>query len=269
MRIIYVVFITYNFFMESKRAIRQYMSREWNTPEPVMRFLSLFNQIDKYFDKVLGLNVFIPYNEKIKRISEWDYFISRFVKLHQFQLKYIGEIRNQITHGIKMDWHTYIQPTEYAIQYLEKYVHDIKKPPRCADIFKKDVFTCKYDDKLIDIVHTMQNHNYSHIPVYNRDNKFVWLLNESNILQWLSENKNNNLNLAKVWDIKLINDRNYVQFISRMVNVYEVDKLFANKKDNWLQIWILLITENGRSDEPLIGIISAWDTAIIDSHVVH
>lgn len=255
--------------MESKKAITKYMKEEWWTPDSVLRFLSLFNQIDKYFDKVLNLDAFLPYNEKIKRIISWDYYISWFVKLHQFQLKYIGEIRNQITHGIKMDWHTYIQPTEYAIQYLEKYVHDIKRPPRCMDIFKKEVFTCNYDDKLKWVVKVMEENNYSHVPVYNRLWKFVWLLSESNILSRLAQDDMNDLSTAKVWDIKLINSKDYVYFISSMVNVYEVDKLFAEKKEDWKKIWILLITENWRQDEPLLGIISAGDTALIDSYVVH
>lgn len=255
--------------MESKRAIRQYIKERWDTPDSVMRFLALFNQIDKYFDKILNLDSFLPYNEKIKRIIEGNYYISRFVKLHQFQLKYIWEIRNQITHWIKMDWHTYIQPTEYAIQYLQKYVNDIKKPPRCADIFTKKVFTCKYDDKLKPIIKIMEENNYSHVPVYNRNDEFVWLLSESSILSRITEDDFHDASSAKVWDIRLIDDKNYVYFISKMVNVYEVDKLFAEKKVNWEKIWILLITENGKRNEPVIWIISAWDTAIIDSYVVH
>jgi hypothetical protein len=34
----------------------------------VMTFLSLFNEIDKHFDKILEMDKFIPYNEKIKII---------------------------------------------------------------------------------------------------------------------------------------------------------------------------------------------------------
>jgi hypothetical protein len=38
--------------MENKKAVKQYLV-DINTPEPIMRFLALFNQIDKYFDKIL------------------------------------------------------------------------------------------------------------------------------------------------------------------------------------------------------------------------
>lgn len=252
--------------MENKKAVKKYMA-EIDTPDSIMEFLALFNQIDKYFDKILWLEVFLPYNEKIKRIIKWNYYISWFVKLHQFQLKYFWEIRNQITHGIQIDGHTYIQPTEYAISQLRKYVKEIKAPPRCADIFSKDVFICHYDDNLKPIIQVMEKNNYSHVPVYNRDERFVWLLSESNILSWLANS--NEIQWAKVWDVRLITDNNYVRFISKKVNVYEVDKIFAEKKENNEQIWILLITENGHRNEPLLGIISAGDTAIIDNSVVH
>ena len=54
----------------------------------VMRYLSLFNEIDKHFDKVLGNERFLPYNDKIKQIIQGKYSISWFVKIFQNDLKY-------------------------------------------------------------------------------------------------------------------------------------------------------------------------------------
>jgi CBS domain-containing protein len=253
--------------MENQKTIKQYLESNEAT-ESIIKFLSLFNQIDKYFDRVLWSEVFLPYNEKIKRIVNWDYSISRFVKLHEFKLKYFWEIRNQITHWIKFDWHTYIQPTEYAISHLEEYVNCIKRPPRCWDLFKKNVFVCKDTDNLKDIIKTMEGNNYSHVPVYNWKNEFLWLLSETNILTRLTDYKAEIEN-AKVWDVKLINSKNYVKFISEKVTVYEIDRLFAEKKEKDEKLWILLITENWYKNEPITWIISAWDTALIDNYVVH
>ncbi|MDR2415567.1 MAG: hypothetical protein LBD75_02935 [Candidatus Peribacteria bacterium] len=54
----------------------------------VMQFLSLFNEIDKRFDKILGTEKFLPYNDKIKQIIQGNYPLSRFVKIFQNDLKY-------------------------------------------------------------------------------------------------------------------------------------------------------------------------------------
>ena len=36
----------------------------------VMRYLSLFNELDKYFDTLVETDRFMPYNDKLKQISE-------------------------------------------------------------------------------------------------------------------------------------------------------------------------------------------------------
>ena len=41
----------------------------------VMRYLSLFNELDKYFDTLLETDRFMPYNDKLKWISEWKFAI--------------------------------------------------------------------------------------------------------------------------------------------------------------------------------------------------
>ena len=47
---------------------------EQNTSEEnIISFLAYFNEIDKHFDKVLWEDGFSPYNEKIKKIAEWNY----------------------------------------------------------------------------------------------------------------------------------------------------------------------------------------------------
>lgn len=39
-------------------------------------FIVLFNEIDKYLDKLLQTEKFLPFNEKLKEVSEAEYHIS-------------------------------------------------------------------------------------------------------------------------------------------------------------------------------------------------
>ena len=36
----------------------------------VMKYLSLFNELDKFFDTLVETDRFMPYNDKLKQISE-------------------------------------------------------------------------------------------------------------------------------------------------------------------------------------------------------
>ncbi len=235
----------------------------------IIEFLALFNKIDKHFDKLLWIDNFIPFNEKIKRIAKGNYPISWFVKLNQYQIKHFGEIRNELTHWIKMDWYSYVYPSDYAMSKLKKYVDIIKKPFRCIDIFKKPVFTCNEDDQLKNVLKIMDKNNYSHVPVYDKDEKYIWLLAESKVLAWLTEGESSkDMNSTKVWDVPLISDLGYVLFLDKNCNVYEIDKLFALKKQKSKKLGVILITENGNKDDKILWVITAGDTALIDAYVV-
>lgn len=252
--------------MENQELIEKYDKNA----EIVMKFLALFNQIDKHFDKVLLSDWYLPYNEKIKRIINGRYYIAWFVRLHQLQLKYFGEIRNQITHGIKLDGHTYIYPSEYAIEQLAKYASSIKKPPRCLDIFSNNVFTCQTNDKLKKILEIMDKNNYSHVPVYNEDEQYMWVLSESEVLAWLTnEEFSRDMKTTTIGDVPLMKNPDYVIFVNKKYNIYEIDRLFTIKKQRKEKLWIVFITENGKRDEKILGVITAGDTALIDTYVIH
>ncbi len=257
--------------MRNNKLVEKYDKK----PDLIMEFLALFNQIDKHLDKILWLDMYLPYNEKLKRAITGNFTISWFIKLHQFQLRYFGEIRNQITHGIKLDGHTYVYPSPYAIAQLAKYADSIKSPPRCIDIFGKPVFTCKPNDKLETIIQIMQEKNYSHVPVYKNDIKlnkkeYIWVLTESNILGWMAKNMwKKNLSEVKIEDLDLSNEDDYIIFVRKKANIYEIDELFTIKKQNEQKIGAVLITENGKEDSPLLWIITSGDTALVDTYVIH
>jgi hypothetical protein len=126
--------------------------------DSTMEYLALFNAIDKHLDKVLGEDVFLPFNEKIKRVAHGHYPISRFVKLHQYQLKYFGELRNHITHGIKQHGHTMAYPSSHAIEKLQRFRDAILQPPRAIDVFVRQVYTCHDTDLFTDVLSMMYKH---------------------------------------------------------------------------------------------------------------
>jgi len=240
--------------------------------DPIIDYLSYFNQIDKHFDKILNLDKFLPYNEKIKRIIDWKYNISWFVSLHKFELKFFGELRNHITHGIKLDWHNYAIPSQYALNKISRIADAVKEPPRWFDIFKKTVYFCKTTDKLKDVLSAMKNNNYTHLPVYDRENKFIWVLTEWNICYWLANQLSNPSKKLKefiVGDISLQKRVDDYLFVSKKMNIYEIDEIFTIKRKQQKRLGAIFITNHGRENEKILWIVTAWDVAIVDTYIVH
>ncbi len=247
-----------------------------NQEESIITFLALFNQIDKQLDKILWEDKFLPYNEKIKRVIHEPSYISWFVKLHQYQLKYLWEIRNQITHGIKLNGHTYVMPTTYAIQQLKRYATAIKEPPQCKEIFGKEVFCVNGNSTLGEVIHDIKKKKYSHIPVYDDNHHFLGILHLNELLIWifeqskiLSENTSiQEWKQQKIKNLQLFTDHNHLLFVEEKKNIYEIDEIFTKRKMKNTDLSVVLITKNWLPNEDLLGIITPSDVAIIDSFVM-
>ena len=246
---------------------------EQNTSnENIITFLAYFNEIDKHFDKVLWEDGFSPYNEKIKKIAEWNYSITSFVRKHIYQLKNIGELRNFITHGIKSNWETFACPTDAAIDKLREYAEKITKPAKVLDLFRKKVFRAHKEDFLKNIIPEMKKNGYSNIPVYDENENFIGILNDSRLLYWISDLLINNdyidLGLTKVGHIQLEYHWKDYRFISQDTTIFEAWELFTQSRRTWGTLNVLFITATGNPNEEILWLISNGDANIIDDYLI-
>ena len=238
----------------------------------VMRYLSLFNELDKYFDTLVETERFMPYNDKLKQISEWKFAISWFVRLHLSELKYFGELRNHIAHGLKVDEYLYAIPTERAINKLSEFIEKIVEPPLCIDYFRKEVYTVHLSDKVSEVLKNIKSDWYTYIPVYNDEEEFLGVITESGILQRITNEMldQNFIDLSKVRveHLHISTAIKDYMFVSSNINMYQADEIFTMRKRKWKWLWAMFITKNGTSKEKIIWMMSGNDIALIDDFVM-
>jgi predicted transcriptional regulator len=241
--------------------------------DSTMEYLALFNAIDKHLDKILWEDAFLPFNEKVKRIAHGNYPVSWFVKLHQYQLKYFGELRNHITHGIKQHGHTMAYPSSYAIEKLQRFRDAILQPPKAIDVFAREVYICHDSDLFTDVLAMMHQHGYTHVPVYDQAKHFVGVLTEWLVLQWLAEHVSSNgtvsLDGAIIKELPLKYNNNDYMFVSKNKNIYEIDQVFTFRREEQKRLGAIFITEHGNSSEKILGIVTGGDVALVDRYVIH
>lgn len=239
--------------------------------EASTHFLALFNEIDKFFDKLLEQDKFLPFNEKIKRIVQGKFPITHYIKAHAPMLKHFGELRNEITHGLKIGGQSFVIPSDYALEQLQTCRDAIVKPKTCKEIFTRDVFTCKTSDYLSSVLQTLRDNNYSHTPVYDDEDNFVGMITYKTICDWLADNikQNKHMNQTRIHELPLKRSSEFVSFISEDTTIHQVDSIFSKKKEHHDHLGTLLITPRGNSKEKLTGIITASDIAIIEQYVIN
>lgn len=137
--------------------------------QKITEFLGLFNILDKHLDKLIGQDTFMPFNEKIKVIKQSSLPISTYISRHAQRLKFIGEIRNHISHGLQYDEHQYILPSHDLIQLLHTYIKHIRNPSPLSSYITPLQAYLTHQSSRKQTSTMLQKHK--HIPVYHAKNK--------------------------------------------------------------------------------------------------
>ena len=223
-------------------------------------YMALFNEIDKYLDQLLKTENFMPYNEKLKEIAHGRYPISKFVRLHDHTLKYFGELRNMISHGLKLNGKIYADPSDFAIQQITTYREAILRPVTAKQLFSKKVVSCAPSDQLSDLISLMKK--IGHVPVFDQW-KLVSVVTLETLCQWLDTEQTISPDKIQVSDLPLAYDTNAYRFVHPSTTIYEVELIFEVNRKKWKLIEALLITPHGKPSEQLLWIITSSDLPLI------
>ncbi|KFF03274.1 CBS domain-containing protein [Flavobacterium reichenbachii] len=140
-------------------------------------------------------------------------------------------------------------------------------PKKVLPRFQFDVLGALEDDYINDILMKMNQNSFSQFPVYNTTGSIIELINTNTVSRWLSSNLEMEGTImtekTKIKNlIPFIEFKSNYKFISRNTSVYEAYSLFIDqileKKRN---LDVLFITQNGRENESLLGLVTIEDIA--------
>lgn len=224
-------------------------------------FIEYYNKIDAYLKITEGYNSHVNFAQKVKNSS------NKIVKRFKDELISLGELRNAIIHNPKIGNETIAEPHDETVNKIEDLHNKITKPKKVIPEFQFEVFGAKEGDFINDILVKMKENSFSQFPVFNEELKVIELINTNTISRWLSLNLETNgtiiIENIKVIDlIPEIEFKNNYKFIARDSSIYEAYDLFIDqintKKRN---LDVLFITNSGKHNEKLLGLITIEDIA--------
>lgn len=226
-----------------------------------LKFLEIYNEIDNAFAKALGLSEYVPFSQKIREL----FGRSAVVRRYKDDLYQLGNLRNAIAHqskgGIPI-----AEPYKETVDLIESILQEFKNPKRVIPAFQFDVFTVTPETPLINLLQEMKAQNFSQAPILDVDGKVIEVISTNTISRWLFaeyENQLIDLTAAKISDLMphIETKENYT-LISRNTTVYEAAEIYLRKsKEKKSQLDCLIITQNGKFSEKLMGIVCIEDIA--------
>lgn len=189
---------------------------------------------------------FMPYNEKIKYIKDSDHPLAHYIKKNQQLLKFFGEVRNHISHGIKIDGHSYTYPSHYGIQKIKQARDTIVQAPKATDFFCKEVYSCTIHDTCAQIIPKISQ--YNHIPVY-QGQTIVGIINKDLVLHWtiqqIQQKQVYNWEKTTVEILKSSKNIEQYVFIGPQNNIHDIIDIFTKSYQKEHPCKAICITQTG------------------------
>jgi CBS domain-containing protein len=150
----------------------------------------------------------------------------------------------------------------------KKIKNEIINPVKVIDIAIKgsSIYSTTLDDNAFEVMKNMKENAYTHVPVLKNGSVigvfslytvFAYLI-EKGCVQISGDTKVGDLSEYITFEG---HQGEYFKFVPKDCPVIDIEDLFAKRLEDNKRLVTIFITENGESDERLLGIVSAWDVA--------
>lgn len=180
----------------------------------------------------------------------------------------LQKIRNVLTHNPQLDGRDMVAFDEAVIRFLEDATSRILHPLTAMDIYipLKDVYECSLGSNLCDVVDTMIDMKYSHVPVLDNTGRVIGVFSESTGLELERLGIGHTDARLVIDDFRayLPVDRHRVDafhFVARTETVAHLRQICAAAVKKRERIGMFFVTRSGDQNEPLEGILTVWDIA--------
>lgn len=229
------------------------------------RFLAAYHLIEQSLRKMSGDGVRESFRHLLDDVAKE----SAVVRRYKDDLGEFGELRNAIVHERVSPDYLIAVPLAETVEKIEEIARLLSNPPLVYPEFRREVVVFSPSDSLGQVLEVMHRKGFTQFPVYE-GGVYRGLLTDGGIARWVAARVARGAGTAPVGEALsgvtvgevLSSEKNpgRARFVSKRATVYEVEEIFRenSKRERW-RVAAVLITENGKADEELLGIITPSD----------
>lgn len=220
------------------------------------RFLTAFATIEQRMRSEYASDRHDTFYSLLRTAASSD----RFIRKQQQFLQVASDLRNILSHN-REDGEHLAAPAESMTRKLEAIAQKLAEPTRVIDLFRRQVVTVTPETEIGDALQLMRENNLSQIPVY-RNSVFIGLLTTDTVARWIGVHIKNEILDLKVPVEDALQHKEDIEthlFVSRTAPVPEVIEAFEEHTDKGKRLSAVLITQNGKETEGLLGIVTVYD----------
>lgn len=181
------------------------------------------------------------------------------------KLEVCREIRNLLTHTVGLQGKPVVEPSAPVVEALEEVISYVKRPPLALEyaVRGEKIMTARLDQKALKLMEQMEKTGYSHIPVM-QNGSFCGVFSAGTVFRCQLYSGGKSLTPeTTLRDLKKYlepgeHPENY-EFVGKDTSYLTVRRLFERPRGKNRRISVIFITETGRQNERLLGMLTPWD----------
>ena len=182
------------------------------------------------------------------------------------ELDVFRETRNLLSHHGKIDGQYIVEPSEAALVKLAEILEFAKNPPvaMMAAVPTRELFCADYEDSVTKIAEAMEKKGFSHVPVLDGRGILVGVFSVGTLFTFLRSGTDKDVRQLKIGDLgEFIRPERHsteqFAFVDRNASCYQIKKLFNHEGPEVRRVAAVFVTQNGKRNTPLLGMITPWD----------
>ena len=208
-------------------------------------FLRKYTELENYFKKN---------NEQLKDKKEWDTY---------------RQLRNIYTHQPDYRNGKMLVITQKFYDKFKNEVNEIIKPLCSENIMipNEKIYKVDKDEYINNVIQTMIQKNYTCVPIVTKNGYLEGVFTANSLMLYF--NRHQKEICEEVEKIKVENFMDYCQltadsnvmykFVKRRTEIRDIEKILQQGFNKNQRIEVIFITENGRSNEKILGLLTQWD----------
>lgn len=181
------------------------------------------------------------------------------------QLEICRQIRNLLAHSADMGGQPVVEPSWPVVEAMQQVLDFVRRPPLAIEYATRGERVLKVvpSQKVLRVMDVMDKNGYSHVPVM-KDNRFIGVFSVGSVFRYVLRTGGKPLTP----DTTIRDMRGYLAVEEHIENYEFVpyDATYITVKDKFEQVRaknkrvsVIFITQDGRTDQPLLGMLTPWD----------
>ena len=229
-------------------------------------FLEVYNELDAHMRKMLNCDETVSHMFVVDQLSQTN----KTIRNYKDDLKLYGRLRNAIIHNpFSQKIEVIAEPHPEIVERYKRLRDAILNPAMALSvaISSERIFSTSMEAGARQVMEVMAKRLFSYVPILDEQKHVIGIFSENTVFLYLTRNEicavDSNTKISEFAEFTPVRQHanEYFEFVGRNATLAAVKDLFGTGLVERKRLGAVFITENGKENEAILGMVTAWDVA--------